>query len=296
MSNKAKPGGAVRWRSMLFVPAHRKSFIDKAHIRGADALVLDLEDSVPATKKKYARDAVIAAAGKISRNGADVLVRINAGWRLAVRDLEGVVSPSIDAIVVPKVGSAEHLQFIDEIIAELERERGMPQGLTKLVAQIETPGALFKLEAIAFATPRLVALSLGSEDFCSSTGMLPDAESLLFPSQQIVFAARAAGILPLGFVASIADYSDIDAFAKTIQRAKRLGFRGGFCVHPAQIAAMNTAYAPSKEAVQEARAIIAAYGQALAQGHAATEYRGRMIDAPVVARAERLLREIEQGE
>ncbi len=277
------------WRSMLFVPVHLDRFIDKAHTRGADALILDLEDSVPLAEKQKARAMVISRAGKVSREGADVLVRINASWRLAIRDLEAVVSPSITAIVVPKVSGAEQLQFLSEVIAELEVESGMQVGSTKLVAQIESPHALSRLGTIANANLRLVAITLGSEDFSTAAGMLPNADSLLFPSQQIVFAARAAGILPLGFVASIADYSDIEAFKGVIKRAQNLGFCGGFCIHPSQIEIMNAGFMPQRKEIVEAREMIKVYRQALERGRGAAEFKGRMIDAPVVARAEALV-------
>jgi len=278
------------WRSLLFVPAHQQRFIDRAHTRGADALILDLEDSVPLQEKQGARAGVVSAASCVNLNGADVLVRINANWRLAVRDLEAVISPAIHSVVVPKVSSAEQLQAISEVISELEAEAGMPRGTTGLLAQIESPAALFGIQSIAAADPRLLALSLGSEDFAVEAGMQPNADSLLFPSQQIIFAARAAGILPLGFVASIADYADIEAFGNTIRRASALGFAGGLCIHPAQVPVMNAGYAPSDEDVAEARALLEVYQRAFEQGHGAVEFRGRMIDLPVAERAEELLR------
>ena len=186
------------WRSMLFVPANNERFVDRAHTRGADAIILDLEDSVPASEKSVARGMLPAAASKVSANGADVLVRINAGWRLAVRDLEAAInlqiSPAIAAIVVPKVCSGEQLSAICEVIGELELESGMIVGSTGLVALVESPAALPRLEAIANATPRLQAMILGSEDFSAATGMIPNGENLLFANQQVLFAARAAGL------------------------------------------------------------------------------------------------------
>jgi len=169
----------------------------------------------------------------------------------------------------------------------------MPRGTTGLLAQIESPAALFGIQSIAAADPRLLALSLGSEDFAAEAGMQPSADSLLFPSQQIVFAARAAGILPLGFVASIADYTDTEVFEKTIRRARALGFTGGLCIHPAQVPVMNAGYAPSEEDIAEARALLEVYQQALKQGHGAVEFNGKMIDLPVAERAEELLRTAE---
>ena len=277
------------WRSMLFVPVNNQRFIDSAHTRGADAIILDLEDSVPALEKSVARGMLPAAVNKVSANGANVLVRINAGWRLAVRDLEAAINPAIAAIVVPKVCSGEQLSAVCEVIGELELEIGMPVGSTALVALVESPAALPRLEAIANATPRLQAMILGSEDFSAATGMIPNGENLLFANQQVLFAARAAGLLPLGYAGSIAEYSDLDAFKKTIVQARNMGFRGGFCIHPSQVEAMNEGFSPTSLEVDEAHGLIDAYREAVAAGRGATEFEGRMVDAPVVARAEETL-------
>ena len=278
------------WRSMLFVPAHMDKFVDKAHTRSADAVILDLEDSIPLAEKENARARVATAAKKVSKNGADVLVRINSSWRMAIQDLEAVVVNSVTAVVIPKVSSAEHLQFVSEVIDELESERGMVLGHTKLVALIESPGALAKLESIAQATPRLLAMTLGTEDFSMATGMQPTAESLLFPSQQLLFAARSANLMPLGFIGSIADYSDIESFKETIVRSRNLGFVGGFCIHPAQVLVMNEAFSPSAEEINTARDLLAAYQQTLSKGLGVFEFKGKMVDLPVVARAKQLIR------
>jgi citrate lyase subunit beta/citryl-CoA lyase len=273
------------WRSMLFVPANVPKFVDKAHQRGADAIILDLEDSVPLAEKAPARRHLATAASRASANGADVVVRINASLRLAAADLEAAVSAGVRAICVPKVSGASQLQWIDQGIAELELERGLPRGHTRLIALIESPAALARASEIAVSTPRLLAITLGPEDFSASAGMVPDADGLLYPNQQIVFAARAAGILPLGFVGSIGQYRDLEAFRETIRRSRRLGLRGGFCIHPDQVRVMNTEFAPSPEEVAEARGLLDAYEQALRANRGSAEYRGKMIDAPVVARA-----------
>ena len=277
------------WRSMLFVPANVERFVDKAHERGADAIILDLEDSVPLSEKANARQVVPCAAQKVSRSGADVVVRINSTLRLAAKDLEAVVDSAVQAICVPKVNSAAQLQWICNAIEELEIERHLSVGHTRLIALIESTDAMNCLLEIATSTPRLVAVILGSEDFSASAGMEPNADGLLFPNQQVVFAARSAGILPLGFVGSIAQYSDLEAFAETIRRSRKLGLRGGFCVHPNQVAIMNREFAPGDTEVEDARALLAVFEQALKENRGAAEFKGKMIDAPVVARAKELL-------
>ncbi|HEX2337574.1 MAG TPA: aldolase/citrate lyase family protein, partial [Hyphomicrobiaceae bacterium] len=150
------------WRSLLFVPVTREKFVATAHRRGADAIILDLEDSVPESDKQRGRALVAAAAQEVSKGGADVLVRINRPWQHAFRDIEAVVSAGVAALVCPKVESPEHLLVIAEMLGALEQQRGLVAGHTKLVALIETAAAYFRAEAIAKATPRLVALSLGA--------------------------------------------------------------------------------------------------------------------------------------
>jgi citrate lyase subunit beta/citryl-CoA lyase len=278
------------WRSLLFVPANVERFVAKAHTRGADAIILDLEDSVTLAEKDAARAALPAAAARVAGHGVDVLARINRPWRMAIRDLEAVVDEHVHTIVVPKVADASHIRFVAEIIDELEVERDLPRGRTGLLAFVESPGALADVDRIAAASERLVGLFLGADDFSVETGMQPDKAGLLGPSQQIVFAARRAGILPLGFVGSIADYSDLHAYRATIREARALGFSGGLAIHPSQVGIMNEEFMPSEEEVAHARGVLEAYEAACAAGRGATEYQGKMIDAPVVARARETLR------
>lgn len=281
------------WRSMLFIPAHVDKFVDKAHTRGADAIILDLEDSVPDTEKEHARENLLSAALKVSASGADVLVRINSRLRLAVRDLEAAVHPSVKAIVIPKIVNDHQLRELSDVIAEIESERDMEVGDIGLVALVESPDALSRLEQIANACPRLLAMTIGSEDFSAATGMIPNAENLLLPNQQLLFACRGADRLPLGFVGSIADYSDPLAFEQTIIHAKNMGFRGAFCIHPSQVPIMNKGYSPTEQQAEEARAIVSAYQKALKLGRGAAKLNGKMIDVPVVLRAEEILRTTE---
>ena len=214
------------WRSMMFVPVNVDKFVDSAHTRGADVIILDLEDSILPKDKALARTLVAAAAPKVARSGADVVVRITRPWRLCLRDLEAVVSREICALMLPKTESADHVHLVAEVLDELEAERGLPQGHTKLVTMIESAGAFFRAQEIAASHARVIALTLGAEDFALSVGMVPEAEGLFYPKQQIVIAARAAGVLPLGFIGTVADFKDLDAFRATARRSRRLGVMG----------------------------------------------------------------------
>lgn len=277
------------WRSMMFVPVIVQKFVDSAHKRPADAFILDLEDAVPAGEKARARTLVRDAAARVSQGGADVVVRINSPWRLAVPDLEASVCRAVGAIALPKTLDASHVRGVAQVLDELEQEQGLERGHTAIVPMVETADAFFEMREIAAAHPRVCAMTLGAEDFALSAGMVPEPEGLLYPKQQMVLAARAAGILPLGFVGSIAEYRDQDRFRATIRQARRLGFRGGFCIHPLQVAIMNEEFAPSAEEVDSARRLIAAYDDAVAAGRGAVEFEGKMVDEPIVVRARETL-------
>ena len=277
------------WRSMLFVPVTVPKFVERAAERGADAIILDLEDSVPVAEKPRGRELLQEAAVAVARRGADVVVRINRPWRMALRDIEAAVSPRVQALMVTKAESADHLRMVAEVVAELEIERGMTPGATKLVALIETADAFFRMAEIARAHPRLVGLSVGAEDFALSVGMLPEAEGLFYPKHHMIIAARAAGILPLGFLGTVADFRDLDAFRATIRRSRRLGFAGASCIHPSQVPILNEEYRPSPEEVEAAERAVAAYDRAIAAGIGAIELDGKMIDVPVVERAKQVL-------
>lgn len=277
------------WRSLLYVPAHIGRFVAKAHERGADCIQLDLEDSVPAAEKSRARDGVAEAASLVRRGGADVVVRINRALSLAVRDIEAVVGPDVDGLVIPKVDSAGHLRLLDEHIAEVESQRGLPVGSTRLIALVESAAAWSRLGEIALASPRIVALNMGAEDLALDCGMQVDADTLLLPKQQLVFAAAAAGVLALGVIGSTTRFDDPGGFRADVRRSRRFGFSGASCIHPAQVAILNEEFSPSADEVARAERIASALAQAETQGLGAVAVDGRMVDAPIAARARRVI-------
>src|ERR1700720_447824 len=169
------------WRSLMFVPVNVDKFVKTGADRGADAIILDLEDAVAPSQKEHARTLVAGAIPHVSRNGADVVVRVNRPWRLLVRDLEAAVIPGVTALMLTKVDSPEHVHAVADIVAELETERGLTPGNIQFVVLVETAAGFFRIESIARSHPRIVALSLGTEDFTADVGMLPDPEGLLYP-------------------------------------------------------------------------------------------------------------------
>ncbi|MER9371962.1 CoA ester lyase [Mesorhizobium sp. M0491] len=278
-----------RWRSMLFVPAHVPRFVETAHERGADGIILDLEDSVPQDQKGEARRQLSEAVTKVARKGASVLVRVNRGLRALAGDLDAAVIAGVDALVLPKTDSAEWILEIANAVSDLERERNLPQGRIRFLAQIETPGALQRLAAIASAHPRMAAMALGPEDFSAAVGGAPEFDLLMAPNLSVLFAARAAGLLPMGFIGSIGEFSDSNKLRETAEHARQLGFAGALAIHPTQVAIFNEAFSPSAEEVEWARAVVAAENDATARGLSAFSLNGRMVDPPVVRRAHEIL-------
>jgi len=277
------------WRSLLYVPANVPRFVDGAHRRGADAIILDLEDSVPEAERPVARRTLRESARNVARAGADVVVRINRPWRQTIADLEAAIWPEVQALALTKVDSADHVRLIAEVVSELEAERGMAHGSIRFTVMIETAAAWFQMAEIAQASPRNVAMTLGGEDFALSVGMLPEPEGLFMPKQTLAIAACSAGLMPLGFIGTVADYKDLDAFRLTVRRSRRLGFLGASVIHPSQVAILNEEFGPSAEEVDSAERIVAAYAEAVAAGRGSIAVDGKMVDVPVVIRAQALL-------
>jgi citrate lyase subunit beta / citryl-CoA lyase len=282
------------WRSLLFVPVIREKFVATAHTRGADAIILDLEDSVLEADKDRARKLVPAAAKEVSKSGADVVVRINRPWHQAFHDIEASVGSGVAALMCPKVESPEHLGVIVELLDAAEAKCGLRNGHTQLVALIEGADAYFRVREIAKATPRLVAMSLGAEDFALAVAMEPIGETLEMPKQTVIIAARGAGILPLGFMGTVADFGDLEAFRALVRRSRKFGFAGATCVHPSQLTILNEEYGVSAEDLDRANRMVAAYDEAMAKGLGAVTFEGKMIDVPVVERAKAVIRRAEK--
>jgi len=270
---------------MLFVPANSEKFLDSALKRTTDAIQLDLEDACPPDLKESARMQIGTMAARAVAQGYDVIVRVNRPWRQLVRDIEACVHPAVQAITLPKVSDAGMVKAVAEIIEECEIVAGLPVGHTRIIAMIEDAEGLSQLDAIAQSHPRLYGMIVGAEDLAVSMRMAVDPDSLYVPNVMLVAACRRAGIVPLGFVGSVADYADREAFAQTVQRAAKLGFEGAFCIHPSQVDAANAAFSPDDAAVKRARELIAVFERERAAGRAACTFEGRMVDAPVVAQA-----------
>ncbi len=277
------------WRSLMYCPVNVEKYVDKAHTRGADVVQLDLEDSVPPAEKAGARKLVEKAAARVRRGGADVVVRFNQPLSQAVRDLEHSICPDVDALACTKVAGVSHIQLLDELVTELEEKRGMAIGHTKFITMIETADAFFHIRDIVRASPRIVACNIGGEDFALDNNMQPTGDALFYPKQHMIFAANTVGIVPLGFIDSIAGFGDWEAFRKMVRRSRDFGFMGAGCIHPGQVTIVNQEYTPGEQEVEYARKVIKLDQEAAASGRGSWSLDGKMIDIPIIVRARKLI-------
>jgi citrate lyase subunit beta / citryl-CoA lyase len=273
------------WRSLMFVPAAAPQRWAKAHTRGADAIIVDLEDSTQPEAKAKARGMATDAVRMLAANGAQVTVRINNDPEHQEADLEAVVMDGLAAIVFPKVEDPKELAALSTALEALEYERDMERLSIKVIAVIESPRALERIREIADA-PRLIGISLGSEDFALALGRAPAALSLGFAAQTIAYAASARDLMGLGMATGIGNFTNLESFGQAAIHAHAMGLTGAMCIHPAQVPVLNQCFGVSQAEIADARAILAAWE---ARTDGVVSHNGRMVDQPVAERARRLL-------
>ena len=291
-------------RSMLFVPGSRPAMFPKAAASLADAVCLDLEDSVLPEDKTAARAYVTLALKEIDFGHRMRIVRINSlDGDYADRDLKEVMESAgehIDAVMVPKVASAADVAFVDDVMTRIEQARSLPRRVG-IEAQIESAAGFLYVREIASASPRLESLIFGPGDFAASMQMPAssigelDAHDAAYPGHRyhavmlaIVAAARVNGLRCMD--GPYAGYTDTAGLVRACQIAVALGFDGKQCIHPGQLATVNAAFSPSEEEVARASALVSAYETAIAEGRGAASFQGRMIDAASLRMAQVILR------
>lgn len=282
-------------RSMMILPVHVRRFVEKAYLRAADAIVLDLEDAVPSAEKEEARKLARDAIEMVGKGGADVLVRVNHEPSLLFPDLEAAAHPGLHAIFVPKVESAQDVVQVDNRISGLEEARGLQRGSIKLSIHIESPSGLLKIQEIAAASPRIESMSLGMDDYRLELGVDPseDGIEIYFPLAMLVTVCKAYGIAPLGILGSIARVRDLHGFERAADRARQLGCEGAFCVHPDQVAILNRVFSPTPRDAEHARRVVDAFEEGSKVGRAAVNLDGGMVDTPIYKRAQAVLKRLE---
>ncbi len=283
----------MRLRSLLFVPADSDRKFAKANTCGADALILDLEDSVAPGRKAFARDAVRNLLGASNYNW-QFLVRINPfGTGLTLEDLAAVVRPGLDGILIPKVNGAQDVELISHYVDVLEVAAGIAPGHVKLLTvATETPAAMVGLASYTSPSKRHVAMTWGAEDLSAALGALTNKEpdgAWTFPYQvaraQCLFAAGAADVMALETL--YADFRDHQGHAESCRIARRDGFVGRIAIHPDQIATINECFTPSDADIAHARRVVAAFASQPDVGTIGID--GKMYDIPHLTAAKRTL-------
>jgi citrate lyase subunit beta/citryl-CoA lyase len=277
-------------RTLLFVPGCRPEMLIKAAGLLPDALILDLEDSVPPTEKTAARSAVAAAIPSLGHSGRQTWVRVNSTYTgVAKDDCRAVISSSLAGILLPKADSPEIVRYADALLRDAEALNGVEAGAVKLIVSIESATGLLHAEAISMASERVIALAFGAEDYAADMQVerTPAGEELAHARGVLAVVARATGRVALDGVYPY--LHDFDGLLRDSRAARQAGFHGKCLIHPEQIAPVTEVFTPSTEQLAAARRIVDAYGIASAQGRGAIEVDGSMIDAPVVKRAQALL-------
>jgi citrate lyase subunit beta / citryl-CoA lyase len=278
-------------RSTLILPVNVPRFVERAYTRGADAISLDLEDSVPVAEKERARTLVKDALSLAGRGGGEVLVRVNNDPALLAGDVDAAVWPGLDALAIPKVESADEVQRLVDEIERLERTRGIPVGHVRLSLAIETPRGLLACEAIAAASERIATMGVGPEDYCLALGVEPSADGLelQYAVARAVTACKAAGIQPTGLLGSVAGFRDLAVFENAAARARQLGCEGAGCIHPDQVPILNRVFSPDPAKIDYARRAVEAFEDGVKRGTASVNLDGKMVDVPVYRRAQVIL-------
>ncbi len=282
-------------RSLLILPVNVPRFVEKAYLRGADAIVLDLEDSIPPGTKAESRKLVKQSIELAGRGGADVFVRVNNEPSLLDDDVEASVHPGLHGIFMPKVESQRDVSRLEAHVLKLESARGMEPGRIKLSLHIESPTGLLRLEEIAAASPRIESISLGMDDYCLSLSVEPSpgGSELFFPLCMIVTVCKAAGIGAIGILGSVAEFRDLGVFQKAAEAGRQLGCSGAYCIHPHQVQILNRVFSPSAEKIEYARRVVEVFEEGLRRGRASMTLDDRMVDTPIYKQAKVVLERAE---
>lgn len=277
-------------RSMLFVPGANAAMLSNAFIYPADALMFDLEDAVAVREKDAARHLVYHALQHPLYRDVETIVRVNAlDSQWGIDDLEAVVRAGVDIVRLPKTDTADDVIAMEKEIARIERDCGRKPGSTGMLAAIESAKGILQAPAIALASPRLIGIALGAEDYVRDirTERSADGIELLFARCTILQAARAAGIQAFDTVYS--DANNEEGFLREAAHIKQLGFDGKSLVNPRQITLLHDLYAPTQKDVDHAKRVVEAADAAEQEGLGVVSLNGKMIDSPIIARAHLVL-------
>lgn len=276
-------------RTMMFVPGANAGMLRDAPLYGADSIMFDLEDSVSLKEKDTSRALVHFALKTFDYSNVETVVRVNGLDTCGALDIEAVVSAGVDVIRLPKTETAQDIFDVEAEIERVEREYGLEVGSTGMMAAIESAEGVLNAREIAKASDRLIGIALGAEDYVTNmkTRRYPDGQELFFARSMILHAARAAGIAALDTVYS--DVNNTEGFQDEVRLIKQLGFDGKSVINPRQIPLVNEIYTPTEKEIDNAKQVIWAIREAESKGSGVIALNGKMIDKPIVERAERVI-------
>lgn len=278
-------------RTMMFVPASNAGMLRDAYIYGADSIMFDLEDSISLKEKDTSRFLVYQAVKTIDYGSTETVVRINSLDMGGRDDVHAMVRAGIDVIRLPKTETAQDIVDVEAVILEAERQCKRVEGSTRMMAAIEGPVGVLNALSIATSSKRLIGIALGAEDYVTSmkTRRYPErnSEEIFFARSMIVHAARAAGIAAIDTVFS--DVNDVETLRRETELIRQLGFDGKSVINPRQISVVNSVFTPTEKEIANAVAVMNAISEAEAKGSGVIALNGKMIDKPIVERAERVL-------
>ncbi|MCV2498911.1 citrate (pro-3S)-lyase subunit beta [Melissococcus plutonius] len=277
-------------RTMMFVPGNNPAMIKDAGIYQADSIMFDLEDSVALSEKDAARMLVYQALQTVDYEGTELVVRINdIDSEFGRADIFAVIKAGVQVIRLPKTETAEDIHKVEAIILEAEKRFNIKEGHTLMMAAIESAEGVLNAPAIAKASKRLIGIAIGAEDYVTSmkTHRYPDGKELFFARSMIVHAARAAGISAFDTVYS--DVENEEGLLNEVKLIHQLGFDGKSVINPRQIPIVNSVYEPTIKEIHHALNVLSAIDEAKAKGSGVISLDGKMIDKPIVERAQRVI-------
>lgn len=278
-------------RSLMFVPAHNTRLLDSSLKRDADALLLDIEDSVPPVDKQTARDNILEFVKRPEAQGKVIFPRVNdreSGELL--KDLYQLTVPGITGFMYPKSTKEEDVYFVGKLLETIEYEKRIPVGTFKLIPLIETAGAIVNIKEICTACTRVIAVAFGCEDYVTDLRGKHDPEgmSIFYARNAIVNAARAAGVLPIDTVHI--KVHDLDDLEKNLKLSKNLGFEGMMALNPKELPLINMYFSPSQEEVAWAEEMVQLTEEAKAEGKGVAVKDNKFIGPPMLKMAQNILK------
>lgn len=276
-------------RTMLFMPGNNPGMLQNAGILGADSVILDLEDAVSLTEKDSARLLVRNAIKTVNFYNSEVVVRVNPlSTEFGAEDVDVIARVKPDVIMVPKA-SEEDIKNVSEMVDKIESEEGFDKGSIKLFALVETAYGLEKVYDIINSSERVIGVLLGAEDLTSDMGIkrTKAGEEIFYARNRVAAACRASRVDAID--TPFTDLDDIEAFTKDIEMAKSLGMTGKAAINPRQIDKIHEVYSPTEEEIKYALRVMEAQEEAKKEGKGVFSLNGKMVDAPIIARAQTTL-------